>query len=578
MVSRKPPKLQEEAHQVPDNQFELFAQLLALAAALGIFCLWLRQPLVIALVVVGLVAGPEGMNLIHAAPSLALFSHLGVTILLYLVGLRLDIHLLRTLGRTALTAGILQVALTTVLGIGLCLALGLGVTASVYVGLGLSFSSTIIVVKLLTDRRELGALHGRLALGILIVQDLLVVVGMLILGMIGPSPVPGPTGWLLLQTVFALLVAGLFLAFFISRLANPLLGWLSHQPELLSIFALAMATVSASLCHAVGLSMEIGGLLAGVALASTPYREVLFNRLSSLRDFLLIFFFIELGTQVHLDGLASYIFIGIALLLFVMVVKPLLITALLRLLGYQRRTGFLAAMPLGQLSEFSLILMVMGLSRHQLSPEVVSMVTVVGLVSIALCSYPVTYAQPIYNRLARLNLPFLPELPAAGQEHRRHSAADKAHHDVIMFGLGHFGLAVGRHLRERGLSVLAIDFDPQALHLARHEGFDVSYGDAGDRECLENLALNRCGWVLCTLPPARTDKDGDDPRLQLLKSLKALGYGGRTAFIARDTHEAHDLHNLGVDVVLQPFNDAAIRAVDIIVDLHTPQQMAPGSV
>src|SRR6056297_165959 len=275
------------------------AILLAMAAAIGFAGLMLRQPLIVSFIAVGLLAGPSGLDVVRSGEQIDLLAELGVAVLLFLVGTKLDVKLIRSLGAVALTTGLGQVAFTALFGFLIGLALGLEPVASIYVAVALTFSSTIIIVKLLSDKREIDSLHGQIALGFLIVQDLVVVLAMIVLSAIGIGAAAEDAGGHGGGPVLTVLGSGLamvaLVVVFVRYVASPLTERLARAPELLVIFAIAVAAMFAAIGDLVGLGKEVGGLLAGVALASTPYRETIAARLAPLRDFLLLFFFIALG-------------------------------------------------------------------------------------------------------------------------------------------------------------------------------------------------------------------------------------------------------------------------------------------
>jgi Kef-type K+ transport system membrane component KefB len=340
----------------PLSSFAEIAVLLALAAAVGLIGTLLRQPLVVSFIAVGLIAGPSALDVVHSDEQIALLSELGIAVLLFLVGIKLDVTLIRSLGAVALTTGLGQVVATARLGGLLGLVLGLGPVTSVYVGLALAFSSTIIVVKMLSDKREIDALHGQIALGVLIVQDLVVVLAMIGLSAIGIGSAGhgGAEGGSVQSVLGSGLALVVTVVLFVRYAAGPLTEWLARTPELLVLFAIALAAACAAIGDLVGLGKELGGLLAGVALASTRYRETISARLAPLRDFLLLFLFVALGATLDLSQLGAQIGVAAVLSAFVLIGKPLIVLAITGAMGFRKRTGFAAGITLAQISEFSL--------------------------------------------------------------------------------------------------------------------------------------------------------------------------------------------------------------------------------
>ncbi|MCR9140401.1 MAG: cation:proton antiporter, partial [Alphaproteobacteria bacterium] len=307
--------------------FYEIAALLVLAAGVGFIGLMLRQPLIVSFIAVGILAGPSVFGIARSDAQIDLLAELGIAVLLFLVGLKLDFNLVRTLGPVALVTGLGQVLFTTVFGFLIALALGLDALTAIYVAIALTFSSTIIIVKLLSDKREIDALHGRIALGFLIVQDVVVVIAMISLSAIGVGGASDGEG--AAADVVRVLGYGLamlaFVVVFIRYVANPLVERLSRAPELLVSFAIGWAALLAAVGHYLGFGKELGGLLAGVSLASTPFREAIAARLTSLRDFLLLFFFIALGASLDLSVLGASVGSAIVLSLFVLIGNPLIV-------------------------------------------------------------------------------------------------------------------------------------------------------------------------------------------------------------------------------------------------------------
>ena len=316
--------------------------LLLIAAVMGAVAIWLRQPLIVAFIAVGILSGPAGFNWVHSADQVDLLAKIGITLLLFVVGLKLDVHLIRRMGRVALATGLGQVVFTSLIGYVMALGLGLSPVPALYVAVALTFSSTIIIVKLLSDKREIDALHGRIAVGFLIVQDILVVLVMIGLSALGAGDKADNLEYEVLAVLFkgTAFLTGLGL---VMRYGLPhLLRRLARSQELLMLFAVAWGVSLASLGEILGFSKEVGAFLAGVSLASTPYREAIGARLVSLRDFLLLFFFLSLGAQLDVGLMGGQLGPAMALSLFVLVGNPLIVMIIMGVMGYRARTGFLA--------------------------------------------------------------------------------------------------------------------------------------------------------------------------------------------------------------------------------------------
>jgi Kef-type K+ transport system membrane component KefB len=544
--------------------FYEIAALLVIGAAAGLVALFLRQPLIVGLIGAGIIAGPAVLGVARSDEHIQLLSELGIAVLLFLVGLKLDLGLVRSLGPVAVATGLGQVAFTAAIGFGLCLLLGLDALTSVYVAVALTFSSTIIIVKLLSDKREIDSLHGRIALGFLIVQDIFVVLSMVVVSAMAAGAGEASVAAGLLRVGAGGGAMLLLVALVIRFVAEPLTARLAQAPELLAGFAIGWAALLAALADYVGLGKELGGLLAGVSLASTQFREAIAARLSSLRDFLLLFFFIALGARLDLGAMGEQLGAAVVLSLFVLVGNPLIVVAIMGAMGYRRRTGLLAGLTVAQISEFSLIFMSMGVALGHVAEPALGLVTLVGLVTIALSTYMVTYSHHLAAwvdkplRIFERDHPWREAAPAGeGAEHAGGV-------DVVIFGIGRFGSAIAERLRAKGLTVLGVDFDPEAVRAARRAGQQAIYGDATDPEFIASLPLERARWAISAIPSHPGGITHEDHRLALIAALREQRFRGRIAVTTHATEEAEALAARGADLVLLPFQDAAEQAAEIV--------------
>lgn len=546
--------------------YELTA-LLVLAAVVGFLGLLFRQPMIVSFIAVGVMAGPSALGIVQSHDNIEILAELGIAVLLFLVGLKLDLKLVRTLGAVSLATGLGQVFFTSFIGFFIGILLGLDVVTSLYVAVALTFSSTIIIVKLLSDKKEVDALHGRIAVGFLIVQDLVVVLAMMVLSAFGIGDAhsgSGQNAFLQIGTViFYGLIMLAFVGFFIRYLASPLVAKIARSPELLVVFAIGWAAFLAALGDYFGFGKELGGLLAGVSLASTPFREAIVARLSSLRDFLLLFFFIVLGTQLDLSLLGAQVFPAMVFSVFVLIGNPLIVLAIMGYMGYRKRTGFLAGMTVAQISEFSLIFMAMGLALGHVDREALGLVTLVGLITIALSVYMITYSHILYRWLEPMLNMFERKVPMR-EENEETKNIEHKKHDVVLFGLGRLGTAIAEQLRADKVELLAIDFNPDEVRHWRRMGYDAVYGDASDHEFIETLPLNTVKWVVSAMPQHDLGVTHEDPRFVLIDGLKRSGYTGKIAVSAQLPYEEKQLKDKGADLVFLPFHDAAKTAVSMM--------------
>jgi Kef-type K+ transport system membrane component KefB len=535
------------------STYHEIALLLLISAGVGLLAVRLRQPLIVAFIVVGLLVGPTGLQMVSAHDQIDLLAQVGITILLFLVGLKLDLHLVRRLGPVALATGLGQLGFTIAFGFLIALALGLDALTALYVAVALTFSSTIIIVKLLSDKRELDALHGRIALGFLIVQDIAVVVAMALLGASGA----GSGGWLAAGTMAGSLVAVMAALLLLMRYVFPrLVAVLGQSHDLLLIFAVAWGTGLATLGEVAGFGKELGAFLAGFSLASAGNRDLIGERLSGLRDFLLLFFFIDLGTKLDLSTLGGELWPALVLSLFVLVGNPLVVLAIMGYMGYRKRTGFLAGLTVAQISEFSILFIAMGISMGHIGESALGLVTLVGLVTITLSTYMILHSGRLYAVAE-------PWLGAFERRHpRRELAVEERAHAlrqarVVVLGQGRLGRRIAVSLQQAGVAVVGVDFDPETTRRAEEAGITVFPGDAADPEVIRGLPGRPGTYLISTIPKL-------EPNLALWRGLQATGSQAEVLMAAYSDHDAARLTEAGVQRLLLPYTSAAAYAAEVV--------------
>ncbi len=541
------------------NVFYEFAMLLAAAGILGFVAHWLKQPLIVAFIAVGILVGPSGLKWVSIGNEIDLLSKTGIALLLFTVGLKLDLTIIRTMGAVSLATGLGQVTFTSVIGYVICFAMGFSPIASLYIAVALTFSSTIIIVKLLSDKREIDSLHGRIAIGFLIVQDLVVVLVMIALTAYGASSGPN---WM--TDIAFVAVKGIGLLVAVGLLMRHVLPMLyrhaARSAELLTTLAIGWAVALAAIGDWLGFSKEVGAFLAGVSLSAMPHRDALGSRLVGLRDFLLLFFFVDLGAHLKLSLLGSQLMPSVALSLFVLVGNPLIVMVIMGLMGYRKRTGFLAGLTVAQISEFSLMLGALGKDLGHISGEVLGLITLVGLITITLSTYLIVYSYSLYDRLAPLLSWFERKTPFREVELETTTEPTRGF-DTIVFGMGRFGNRLSRELIERGQRVLGVDFDPDVVNRLRTSGHSAVYADAEDPEFASMLPLAQAKWVVSSVPQHSVN-------LALLHALARYGYAGSIAATAHNDRDAAELKDEGCNLILLPFADAAKEAAKQLSGSH----------
>jgi Kef-type K+ transport system membrane component KefB len=532
-----------------ETEFIQIALILVLAALVGGVAHLLKQPLIVAYIIVGVAAGPSVFGIVSSAGEVELLAKVGIAILLFLVGLKLDINLIKSTGVVALLTGVGQVVFTSVVGYFIIIALGFDTLQAIYIAVALTFSSTIIIVKLLSDKRELDMLHGRIAVGFLIVQDLLVIVAMILIVAIGQPSDESITG----QVVRTFLSGFIFLAVvaLIAKFVLPrMLDWLTYNQELTLLFSVAWAVSLGAASYALGLSLEVGAFIAGVALASTPYRESIGARLVSLRDIMILFFFISLGAELNFTNAFSQLYPAIILSLFVLFGNPIIVMIIMGFMGYRSMVSFKAGLAVAQISEFSLILIALGYSLNQVNEDVLSLVTMVGVITITISTYFILYSDQIYRKISKYLKIFEIKNPTKGLD----DGISDNPYDVIVVGGGRLGGDIVQGLRLLGAEILVVDYDPQALRKLRGNGVETLYGDVSEPEFAEALPIHEAAHIICAVPDVTTNA-------VLLEVLKRLGYSGQITLTAMDSDSARLLGNDKKIKIIRPYKTAAAGIV-----------------
>ncbi|MDX9701666.1 MAG: cation:proton antiporter [Candidatus Auribacterota bacterium] len=539
------------------NTFFEVSAILGLATILGIVGKKLRQPLLIMFLATGILSGPSCLGLIGSYDQIELLAHMGISLLLFIVGLKLDLKLIRTTGPVALATGLGQIIFTSAIGFVIALSLGIPVLSSAYVAVALTFSSTIIIVKLLSDKKEIDSLHGQIAIGFLIVQDIAAILALVGLTTFGQQ-VSGETSFFVSSILITLKGLGFLavIALLMRYVLPRLVGRLAHSNELLTLFAIAWAVFLGAGSELLGFSKEVGAFLAGISLASTSYRDSIGARLTSIRDFLLLFFFIALGARLDWSTVGSQVNSAVLLSLFVLIGNPLIVLVIMGIMGYRRRTGFLAGLTVAQISEFSLIVAALGLSIGHINQETMGLITLVGGITIFASTYMILYSGSLYRILSGPLKIF--ELRNPYRETSIDELKDDTSVDVILVGLGNYGSGLAEYLLRRDKIIIGVDFDPGALEKWRSRGISVLYGDMADPDIHDQLPLRKARWIVSTVRSKELNS-------ALLHNLKNLGYTGNVALTATNKHEAAEFENMGAKVIFRPFADAAEQAADTLV-------------
>jgi Kef-type K+ transport system membrane component KefB len=523
--------------ELPASEIIIFdiALILILSAMFALIARTLKQPLIPAYVLTGLVLGPLVFGVVKNLDLINAFSEIGIAFLLFTAGLEISFRKIKeaNLKKIALI-GILQVGI--IFGISLALAGFLGLTSlqAAYVGIILAFGSTMVDIKLLADGNELSTLHGRLVLGILLLQDLIAIIAIVIFT--SGSFAVAPLAVAFVKLGLILLAAVLLQKFVLNRLFR----FAAQSNELLFLCSLAVLFFFIISAYIFELSIVIGAFIAGVSLANSPFKMELESRISPLRDFFAILFFVALGMQIVFAGVGEKLALLGFLILGAFLLKPIITLVLLRITGYQPRTSFLTAISLAQLSEFSLIIGGIGLAAGVLDASFFSTVILATIITMSVTPYFIKYKSGMYTffRYPIRSLGFLPVKEILEYQ-------DKKEKEILLIGSHRMGGALMEGLLKDKDKLLVIDYNPDVIGVLMKRKIPCVYGDVCSPEMLDKIDLKKLKLVISTIP------DYEQTRF-LLKKLKVVAPKAKVVVVGRRISDALKLYRAGADYVVTP--------------------------
>jgi len=523
------------------TDFSLITAAIAIAAVLGIVVRLLKQPALVGYLVAGILLANLLPQFSSHLELFGTFSQLGIALLLFLVGLEMNLKQLPSIGKVAAFVASGEMLFVFLLSAVVSLILGFSFPAAVYLGLGLAFSSTIVVVKLLSEKQDLVTLHGRIVIGILLVQDLVAILALVFLaGYSNPTGL-SPASFLLVLVKAALLF---LLVYFLGKTLLPwLFDRIAAYPELLFVTSLAWALGLSALVSLpqIGLSIEIGGFLAGLVLAQSTQSLEIAARIRPLRDFFLTLFFLSLGAHLQFASLNLLLFPALAFSLIVLFAKPAILASLMGLSSFRRRTSFLVGISLSQISEFSFILVGLGVSLGHLDSSALSLITFVGAVTMIISTYSTLHASNWYIKLRHF-------LKIIERQHTKesiwHPPTIPTRH-LLLLGCDRTGRNLLPVLSRRPEPLLIVDSNPQVVGRLMADGFTAMYGDISDPELLEEIHLTQAALVISTVADL-TDN------LLILEKIKSHSPRPLTIMVADNPRTALRLYEASADYVIVP--------------------------
>ena len=533
-----------------DSAFLQIGVVTILAAGLGILFRFLRQPIILAYIAAGILLGAGGLNLIHNAALTADIATIGIIFLLFLVGLELDINQVRRLGPVVVVVGLLQMLITFGLAFGAAQALGYGATAGIYLGLATAFSSTAVVLKRLSDRSDLGSLYAKVSVGILLLQDVVAILCLMVIsGVSGNSASPALFAGFLIKGAIFIALTWVFTRYLLGRV----FFYIAKSHELLFLASVAWAFLFALISDALGFSKEIGAFLAGLSLATLPYNLEIIGRVKPLKDFFLVIFFVVLGLEVGWPAVVSNLPLVAALAAIVIFAKSFAGAAVMVRLGYPKRPAYLTGAVLGQMSEFSLLVVLLGASAGHIGNEIVGITAALLALTIVLNTY--------WNDLNRYIYPVLskPLNWFSGRIATRELAyrPRKKDNHILLFGANRIGAQMLRTLERLKKDVLVVDHNPEVIRRLLRRGVESVYGDIDDFELLKELGVADAKMVISTVPNTTAN-------IYLIEETRKHNTRALVITMAEQVDDALAMYAAGADYVVLPHLLGGERAAEIL--------------
>lgn len=536
-----------------ENPFYELAFILIFATFFWVLWQLLKQPLIVMFIALWLFLWNSWLNIVESEEHIHLFAEIWIVILLFIVWLKIDISIIKSIWKVSTITWLTQVFLTSSIWFFTCVFLWFSYISSFYIATALAFSSTIIIIKLLSDKNEIDSLHWQISIGFLLVQDLVVIIVMIILATFWLW-----WSWFLLDNIIKIFLSWAFLSFitFVSiKWIIPYISlFMAKSQELLTLFAITWAISLTSLWELIWFSWEVWAFLAWLTLAWTKFKDLIWRKLVSIRDFLLLFFFLDLWISVNIWFMSEQLFIAILLSLLVLIWNPLIVLSIMWFMWYKKRTSFLAGLSVAQISEFSLIFAWLWLSLWHLDEKIVSLITLIAIITIWISTYFIIYSNQIYNFMSNF-LSFFERKDK--NKDSNYKLKSNQHYNMIIIWLGRFWWELANMLDEhKDVKYLGIDFDPFVVDKFTKKWKHIIYWDLEDSELFDWISLDKVKFVVNTVTNTLYSK-------LLIKKLRSLSYKWEIYLTAMNENQFKELENIWAKDILIPHHIAARSFYDL---------------
>lgn len=537
---------------------EVFVQIsfiILIVLAVSLIMRLLKQPLIVAYIISGIIVGPYFLGILPGVQAVNTFSEIGIALLLFIVGLHLTPKVIKEVGKISLITGLGQIFFTAIAGYFVSKLLGFSPITSLYIAGALTFSSTIIILKLLSDKGDLDNLYGKISIGFLLVQDFVAILALIVISSLSKGDnFVGTIGLTLLKGALLIGILAPISIFVLPKLQK----FFAKSQEFLFVFSIAWGLGMATLFYFIGLSIEIGALIAGVLLSVSPYHLEMSSKLKPLRDFFIISFFLLLGAQIAISNVGLFIFPALALSLLILIGNPLIVMILMGLEGFTKKTGFLAGLTVAQIGEFSLIVVALGAKVGHLSNDVVSLITMVSLITIAISTYLVLYSNKIYRPLSKY-------LQIFEKKKLKERKRINKNIDAVLFGYNRIGFGILTSLKKIKKKYLVVDFNPDVITDLKKLRIPSIYGDVDDDCLLRELPLKTLKLAISTIPDFDTNE-------LLIETIKAENPKAIVIVRAHTIEDSMGLYKKGADYVLTPHFLGGEYLANMLKDIKTDEE------
>jgi len=520
-----------------DNLFVQTSLLLTIAVAAAFIIRLLKQPLIVSYIFAGIICGPLILNILHGDHQFyETFAQFGIVLLLFIIGLNLNFNHLKSIGKISFITGLGQVLFTAVFGTIILLALNFKLQAAAYLAIAMTFSSTIIIMKMLSDKKDTETIYGRYTIGLMLVQDVIAVFLVIVLGFMGGNHA---SGWeTILILVLKLLVAVLVLYLLSKYVVPPILDKIADSSELLFLFTLTWCFAIASSLYLLGFSLEIGAIISGIALSSSPYQLEIASRIKPLRDFFIILFFIVLGGEMLIGQISQVFWPSLILSLFILVGNPLILYFLFRRMKFTRRNSFMAGLTAAQVSEFGFVILFAARQMGYIQGNELAVFTFVAITTILGSTYMISHSEQLYRY-------FLPFFRYFGPDKYRQTNKMAKTYDAWLIGYHRIGTKIAESLIDSKTKFAVIDYDPGVVKNLQKSKIPLYFGDIADLEFVESIPIGNTKIIVMTIPAV-------DDQINLIKFVRKINPKVLIIANAYRFQDSKDLYENGAHFVMMP--------------------------